>query len=96
MPQLNWTPAALLDLRRLHDFLAESSPAAAQRAIKTIRLGVSALIQHLESGRPIEELLPGYRELVIGFGQSAYVALYHHDGERLLILAIRHGREAGY
>jgi addiction module RelE/StbE family toxin len=96
MPHLNWTPAALRDLRRLHDFLAESSPSVAQRAIRAIRLGISSLAQHPESGRPIEELLPGYRELVIGFGQSAYVALYHYDGKHLLILAIRHGREAGY
>ena len=96
MPQINWTPSALRDLRRLHDFLAESSPSAAQRAIHTIRLGINSLTQPPESGRPIEELLPGYRELVIGFGQSAYVALYRYDGKHLLILAIRHGREAGY
>jgi plasmid stabilization system protein ParE len=64
--------------------------------MSTIRVAVKALIRHPESGRPIEQLLPGYRELVIDFGQGAYVTLYHYDGEHVLILAVRHGRAAGY
>jgi plasmid stabilization system protein ParE len=27
---------------------------------------------------------------------GAYVALYHYDGKQIVILALRHGREAGY
>ncbi len=96
MSPLTWTPNALRDIKRLHDFLAEKSPEAAHRAIKSIRQGAKVLVQHPESGRPVEEMLPGFRELVVGFGQSAYVTLYHNDGTQVLILAIRHGREAGY
>jgi plasmid stabilization system protein ParE len=96
MSRLIWTLPALGDLKRLHQFLAETSPTAASRAIKTIQQAILALQSNPEMGRPVEELLPGYRELIIGFGQSAYVALYQFDGNQILILAVRHGREAGY
>ncbi|HEX9112403.1 MAG TPA: type II toxin-antitoxin system RelE/ParE family toxin [Terriglobales bacterium] len=39
---------------------------------------------------------PEFREWVIEFGSAAYVALYHYDGKQIVILAVRHGREAGY
>jgi plasmid stabilization system protein ParE len=29
------------------------------------------------------------------FGSGAYVALYRYDGEEVVILAVRYGREAG-
>ena len=32
----------------------------------------------------------------IDFGRGAYIALYHYDGKEIVILAVRHGREAGY
>jgi plasmid stabilization system protein ParE len=47
-------------------------------------------------GRPVEELPPEFREWVIEFGSGAYVALYRYDGRGVIILAVRHGREAGY
>jgi plasmid stabilization system protein ParE len=49
-----------------------------------------------ESGRPVEDLPPEFREWVIEFGHGAYVALYHYDGKQSVILAVRHEREAGY
>jgi hypothetical protein len=39
---------------------------------------------------------PEYREWIIDFGDSGYVALYHYDGETAVILAVRHQKEAGY
>jgi hypothetical protein len=39
---------------------------------------------------------PEYRERLIPFGSGAYLALYRYDGGTVTILAIRHGREAGY
>ena len=62
MPQLIWTPPALADVARLHSFLASKSPDAASRAVKAIRQGVKILAQHPEIGRPIEDLLPEFRE----------------------------------
>jgi plasmid stabilization system protein ParE len=46
-------------------------------------------------GRSVEQ---GLRELVISQGKSGYVALYSYEREAdvVLVLAIRHQREAGY
>lgn len=96
MPRLKWSQPALLDVARLHEFLAPQNRDAATRAIKTIRQGIKTLGRHPETGRPVEELPSEFREWVIEFGQGAYVALYHYDGKEVVILAIRHGREAGY
>jgi plasmid stabilization system protein ParE len=96
MPQLRWSRPALLDLARLHAFLAPKSRDAAKRAVKAIRQGVKALAKHPEIGRPVEEMPLEFREWVIEFGSGAYVALYHYDGKQIVILAVRHGREAGY
>jgi len=96
VPQLIWSEAALRDISRLHDFLASKSHLAAVRAIQTIRQGVRILAEHPEAGRPVEDLLPGFREWIIEFGHGAYVALYHFDGKQVVILAVRHGREAEF
>ncbi len=96
MPRLIWSRSAFLDVARLHAFLAPKSRDAAQRAVKAIRQGVKALARHPESGRPVEELSPEFREWVIEFGSGAYIALYHYDGKQVVMLAVRHGREAGY
>jgi plasmid stabilization system protein ParE len=96
MPHIRWSQPALLDVARLHEFLASKNPEAAQRAVKTIHQGVKALSKHPEIGRPLEELPPEFREWLIEFGQGVYVTLYHYDGKQVVILAVRHGREAGY
>jgi plasmid stabilization system protein ParE len=96
MPRLKWSQPALLDVARLHTFLAPKSRDAAKRAIKAIRQGVRALARHPESGRPVDDLPPEFREWVIEFGHGAYIALYHYDGKQIVMLAVRHGREAGY
>ena len=67
-----------------------------QRAVKTIRQGVKALSKHPEIGRLVDDLPLEFREWVIEFGHGAYIALYHYDGKQVVILAVRHGREAGY
>jgi plasmid stabilization system protein ParE len=81
---------------RLHDFLLPMSKEAAKRAVRAIRQGVKLLGKHPRMGRPVDELPPEFREWAIEFGSGAYVAMYHYDGKEVVILAIRHGREAGY
>jgi len=93
---LKWSQTALLDVARLHDFLAPKSREAAQRAMSAIRQGVKALGKHPTIGRPVDEMSPEFREWLIEFGDGAYVVLYHFDGKEAVILAVRHGREAGY
>ena len=96
MPRVKWSQASLLDVVRLHALLAPKSEDAAKRAVKAIRQGIKALGKHPKIGRPVEEMLPEFREWVIEFGSGAYIALYHFDGKEVVILAVRHGREAGY
>lgn len=50
-----------------------------------------------EIGRPFADL-PAWRELIIGFGDSGYIALYRHEPaeDAVYVLAFRHQKEAGY
>lgn len=98
MPQVRFAPAALRDLERLRDFLRPKNPAAAKRAGETIIKAVQVLRQQPMVGRPVEDLPPEYREWVIDFGASGYVALYRYagEGDAVTVLALRHQREAGY
>ena len=72
-----------------------TSEAALHGFYRKPRVSKAFLAKHPETGRPVEGMLLEFRELVIEFGQSAYVAIYHYDGKRVVVLAIRHGREAG-
>lgn len=96
MPHLIWTPNALVDVERLHDWLKHKDAQAARRAVAAIRAGVSILAQSPHVGRPVEDMDPAYREKLIDFGNRGYVALYRLDGDKVAILTVRHQREAGY
>lgn len=48
---------------------------------------------HPGMGRLIEDLPEQYREWVIDFGDSGYVARYRVTGEMVPILAVRHQKE---
>jgi plasmid stabilization system protein ParE len=94
--KLVWTPPALRDIQRLHGFLAPKNPDAARRAVRAIRQGVKALAAHPEAGRPVDDLPLEFREWQIPFGADGYIALYRYGGGVVAMLAVRHGREAGY
>jgi len=96
MPRLRWSEPALKDVARLYNFLAPNSHEAASRAIRVIRQGVKQLGKHPEIGHPVEGLPPEFREWMVEFGASAYIVLYRFDGKEVVLLAVRHGREAGY
>lgn len=96
MPHLIWSPPALADTQRLYRFLATKDQHAASRAIKAIRTSVKLLAHQPELGRPIEDMDTAYREWVIDFGSSGYIALYRLEGDTATILAVRHQKEAGY
>ena len=96
MPSLIWSPRAIDDLARLYNFLIAKDPEAARRAVATIRQGVSILQRNPEIGRPIEDEPPEFREWPMRFGAAGYVARYRYEGQAVVILAVRHFREAGY
>lgn len=96
MSRLIWSQPALLDVQRLYRFLAPRNPNAARRAVKAIRQGVKVLGQQPGIGRPIEDMPDEFREWIIDFGDSGYVARYRLDPGVVTILAVRHQKEAGY
>ena len=57
---------------------------------------VKVLADQTRAGRPVDDMDPEFREWIIDFGGSGYVALYRLDGETAAILAVRHQKEAGY
>lgn len=95
MIRLDFSERALLDLERLTDFLVEKDPHAAQATVGIILSALDILNHSPEIGRKVRS---GNRELVISRGATGYLALYHFFAQRsrVLVLAVRHQREAGY
>jgi plasmid stabilization system protein ParE len=96
MSRLIWSQAALLDVQRLYHYLAAKNLDAAKRAVKAIRQGVKVLGQQPGVGRPIEDMPAEFREWIIDFGDSGYVARYRLGPDAVTILAVRHQKEVGY
>lgn len=95
MPRLVVTAQARIGIARCHAFLSGKSANAARRAAISIHRTLLQLQDAPEIGRPVAEEM---RELLIGFGDSGYVALYRYESssDTVYILAFRHQREAGY
>ncbi len=96
MPQVIYAPGAIRDLQRLREFLRPKNPVAAKRAADTIIKALQVLVIQPQIGRPVEDMPDQYREWMIDFGDSGYVARYRFDGEAVTILAVRHQKEVGY
>lgn len=96
MSRLIWSPSALLDVQRLYRFLVPKSPEAAKRAVQAIRQGVKILEKQPGVGRPVEDMDDEFRDWIIDFGDSGYVARYRVDQQFVTILAVCHQKEAGF
>ena len=96
MSRVIWSPAALLDVQRLYRFLALHNIDAAKQAVKALRKGVKVLQLQSGIGRPIDDMPEEFREWIIDFGDSGYVARYRIDSEVVMILAVRYQKEVGY
>ena len=83
------------DLEELVDFLRTHQAEYAVETIDLILNALNILEQHPHIGRLVQNQL---RELIISRGKTGYVALYEYDeaADVVLVLAIRHQREAGY
>lgn len=92
--RLVYTRRATEDLIRLTDFLAEKDAVSALETVGLIEEALTILERHPLIGRKVDDRM---RELVISRGSSGYVALYSflQHSETILVLAIRHQREAG-
>ena len=95
MSRVIFTATAIRDLERLREFLRPKNPSAAVGAAKAIIEGVQALGAMPRIGRPIDDLPEEYRDWLIDFGDSGYIARYRIDGDTVVVLAIRHQKEIG-
>lgn len=95
MARLKYSDQALSDLIRLTEFLLANDRVAANSTVDLIEDGIETLTRHPFVGHSVDADL---RELLISRGRSGYVALYTYREfeDIVVILAIRHQREAGY
>lgn len=96
MPQVIFSPEAIIDLKRLREFLRPKNHVVAKRAAKSIISSLQSLNENPHIGRPIEGLSENFRDWLIDFGNSGYVARYRIQNDVILVLAIRHQKEAGF
>ncbi|MFC3944264.1 type II toxin-antitoxin system RelE/ParE family toxin [Pseudomonas gingeri NCPPB 3146 = LMG 5327] len=95
MPRMIFAPAAIRDIQRLREFLRPKNADAAKRAGEAIIQGVRLLAAQPQIGRLVDDLPDEYREWLIDFGDSGYVARYRIDLDTVTILTVRHQKEAG-
>jgi plasmid stabilization system protein ParE len=93
--RLIYARRAFADLDRIASFLTDEGEDALASAIAAIADAIEVLARHPRIGHRVEH---GMRELVISHGKTGYVALYdyHSRDDLVVILALRHQREAGY
>jgi len=97
VPRVIVTEAGAQGLERCRRVLTAKNPPSAKRAAQAIERQFLLLETTPDIGRPFPTL-PELRELVIGFGDSGYVALYRYEpaDDAVYVLAFRHQKEAGY
>ena len=96
MSRLIWTKSASDGLLKVFLFLNEKDADAAAKAVETIVESAGILRKFPNAGRPADDLDPEHRELLIPFGASGYIIVYEVYADSVLVLAVRHQKEAGY
>ncbi|MFT4241850.1 MAG: type II toxin-antitoxin system RelE/ParE family toxin [Acidovorax sp.] len=83
------------DLVRLEEFLWQARDPLAADLLDFLLDGLNVLTHQPGVGRPLAQ---GQRELIISRGRGGYLARYVYDlaHQRVIVLGIRHQREAGY
>ncbi len=97
--QLAFAPEAQDDLYRLYDFVADIDLQRAERAIEIIESALDTMRNHPHTCRKANggDMGSLWRELVISFGSSGYVALFEiTDADTVTVMAMRHQRESDY
>jgi plasmid stabilization system protein ParE len=92
------TAEAVDDLDRLYGFLLKRDLDVAERALAAIERALAILAYSPFSCRKaLLQKNPRWRELLIPFGHSGYVALFEIDDDRTVtVTAVRHQREEDY
>lgn len=87
--KLIFSRAAVHDLVRLRDFIAQHSPEAAQRVAQRLGGAIQGMMDTPQMGRPVADMPGEIRELIFG----KYVVRYEVRQQSLYILRIWHGKE---
>ena len=95
MPQVILSSAAVADVKRLREFLLHKYPRAAKTAAETIIKMIQSLEKFPEMGKPMTDA-SGFRELFIEYGNYGYMAKYRYNGNLVVIVNIRAGRQNNY
>ena len=87
--KLLFSKAAVNDLVRLREFIAQHNPEAARRVAQRLRGAIQGLVDTPQIGRPVADMAGDIRELIFG----KYVVRYEVRQHSLFILRIWHGKE---
>jgi plasmid stabilization system protein ParE len=88
--RLEWSNESLDDLERLYEFLRPVAPAAAQRALTSLRASALRLLPYPRLGRHLEQFVGReVRYLLVG----NYEIRYEIADDALIVLRIWHTRE---
>jgi plasmid stabilization system protein ParE len=94
MPQIVYTAAFIDDFERLHTFLNEKNPIAAQKlaALLEEKLELLATIPKAFT------FFGDFRLYMLEFGSSGYAILYDYaeDVDTIIMLRMKHQKEAGF
>ena len=87
-----WAETGARDLEEIVSYVAEDSPANAQRLLDRIRKKADSLHTLPERGRGVPELehfgISAFRQIVI----TPYRLIYRIEEKRVFVLAVLHGR----
>lgn len=87
--KIQWSSAAVADLKSIREYIARDNPASAQKVAQKIKETVHRLGNFPLSGRVGR--VPETRELVIP--GTSYIAAYLIQEDEVLIAAVIHGRQ---
>ena len=96
MMEITWSRSAKADFDRCIDFLDQRDPDAANSAALAIYEGVQILRDHPRAGSPASSGSSGRRDWTIRFGNAGYVLRYRIDAGTIIIVQLRHMREAPF
>lgn len=89
MATVGWAFQALSDLEDIRTWIARDKPSAARRLEARLRAAAGSLDSQPDRGRALDD---GRRELA---SVRPYLIRYRVEGDRVIILEVRHGaREA--
>ena len=75
------------DLRNIHEFIADRNPAAADRIIRHLELGISLLFDNPAMGRERPELADNLRSFLV----AGYIIYYYPMAAGIEVSRIAHG-----